>query len=110
MAFRYKLTHHPAAAADFQCAKDYFAEIDEDLAGLFQTDFRVALRGIATGRLVSHLYAAGNEVRLVKLKRFSHKIFFVSEGEDERFILAVVSGRRHPTRIRFMLKGRRKSK
>jgi plasmid stabilization system protein ParE len=110
MAFRYKLTHHPAAAADFQRAKDYFAEIDDDLAGLFQTDFRAALRGIATGRLASHLYAAGRTIRWVKLNRFSHKIFFEPEGEDERFVLAVVSGRRHPTRIRFTLTRRRKSK
>lgn len=110
MAFRYKLTHHPAAAADFQRAKDYFAEIDGDLAGLFQTDFRAALRGIATGRLSSHLYASGHTIRWVKLSRFSHKVFFEPEGEDERFILAVVSGRRHPTRIQGMLTRRRKSK
>jgi hypothetical protein len=109
MAFRYKLTHHPAAAADFQHAKDYFAEIDDDLAGLFQTDFRAALRGIATGRLASHLYATGHAIRWVKLARFSHKIFFEPE-DDVRFVLAVVSGRRHPTRIRFMLTRRRKSK
>jgi plasmid stabilization system protein ParE len=110
MAFRYKLTHHPAAAEDFQRAKAYFAEIDADLAGLFQTDFRAALRGIATGRLASHVYAAGHEIRWVKLNRFSHKVFFVPEGEDERFILAVISGRRHPTRIRFMLTRRQRSK
>ena len=110
MAFRYKLTHHPAAADDFQRAKAYFAEIDDDLAGLFQTDFRAALRGIATGRLANHLYASGHTIRWVKLSRFSHKVYFEPEGADERLILAVVSGRRHPSRIRGMLKRRRKSK
>ena len=37
MAFRYKLTHHPAA--DFQRAKDYFAEIDGDLADFSKLTF-----------------------------------------------------------------------
>ena len=44
MAFRYRLTHHPNAALDFQESKDFFAEIDADLAELFKTDFRAALR------------------------------------------------------------------
>jgi len=109
MAFRYRLTHHPDAALDFQESKDYFAEIDDDLAELFKTDFRAALRGIANGKLPGQLYAAGHAIRWVKLSRFSHKVFFVPEGEDTRFILAVVSGRRHPTRIRLML-GRRQGR
>ena len=109
MAFRYKLVHHPAAAADYRESLDYFTDVDEDLADLFKEDFKTALRGIATGRAASKLYAKGHAIRWVKLRRFSHKVFFEPEGEDVRFVLAIISGRRHPTRIRLTL-GRRRTK
>ncbi len=109
MASRYKLIHHPAAATDYSAACDYFAEIDPGLAKIFQTDFRAALQGIASGRLSSKLYATGGTIRWVKLSRFSHKVFFESAGDDKRFILAVISGKRHPTRIRLVLSRRRKT-
>lgn len=109
MASRYELIHHPAAAADYSAACDYFTEIDPGLAKIFQTDFRTALQGIASGRLSSKLYASGHTIRWVKLRRFLHKVFFESAGDDKRFILAVISGKRHPTRIRLMLSRRRKS-
>lgn len=108
MAFRYKLIHHPRASADYQEALGFFKEVDEDLAGLFIEDFQAALHGIATGRGRSTLYASGHDIRWVKLKRFSHKIFFEPDGESIRFILAVISGRRHPSRIQGMLGVRRK--
>ena len=109
MASRYELIHHPSAAADFSSAMEYFAEIDPDLAKIFQTDFRTALQGIASGRFVGQLYASGHAIRWVKLRRFSHKVFFEPASNDQRFILAVISGKRHPTRIRLMLSRRRKS-
>lgn len=107
MASRYELIHHPSAAGDFDAAREYFAGIDPDLAKIFQTDFRKALQGIASGRIASHLYASGHSIRWVKLRRFSHKIYFENADEKVRFILAVVSGKRHPTRIRLMLSRRR---
>ncbi len=109
MAFRYRLVHHPAASADYRDALEYFADLDEGLAELFREDFRAALRGIASGRSTGTLYARGYEIRWVKLRRFSHKIFFESEAEDVRFVLAIISGRRHPQRIRLTL-GQRRTK
>ncbi len=88
---------------------EYFAEIDPDLAKIFQTDFRTALQGIASGRLASQLYARGHTIRWVKLRRFSHKVFFEPASNAQRYILAVISGKRHPTRIRLMLSRRRES-
>ena len=88
---------------------EYFAEIDPDLAKIFQTDFRTALQCIASGRLASQLYASAHTIRWVKLRRFSHKVFFEPAGNAQRYILAVISGKRHPTRISLMLSRRRKS-
>lgn len=87
MASRYELIHHPSAAADYSAA----------------------LQGISSGRLSSQLYASGHTIRWVKLRRFSHKVFFEPAASDQRFILAVISGKRHPTRIRLMLSRRRKT-
>jgi hypothetical protein len=108
MAFRYRLVHHPAAAADYRDAVAFFEGLDTDLAELFRDDFKAALRGIATGRAASTLYAKNHTVRWVKLRRFSHKVFFEQEGEDVRFVLAIISGRRHPIRIRDTLRARKK--
>ena len=107
MAFRYRLTHHPEASTDFREALNYFENVDAGLADVFKEDFKAALRGIATGRSASTLYAEGHSVRWVKLRRFSHKVFFDPEGKDVRFVLAIISGKRHPTRIRLTL-GKRK--
>ena len=108
MASRYKLVHHPAAADDYRASVDFFAKIDPDLAELFKEDFKLSLRGIATGRASSHVYAAAYTIRWVKLRRFSHKVFFEPEGDETRFVLGIVSGRRHPVRIRLMLGQRKK--
>jgi len=108
MASRYELIHHPAAATDYAVAREYFEGIDPDLAKIFQADFQSALQGIASGRLVSHLYARGHSIRWVKLRRFSHKVFFETADEKVRFVLGVISGKRHPTRIRLMLSRRQK--
>lgn len=108
MGFRYKLVHHPAAAADYRDAVDYFASVDAGLAELFREDFKSALRGIATGRSASTLYTSGHVVRWVKLRRFSYKVFFEPEGDDIRFVLGIISGRRHPSRIRSALTRRRR--
>ncbi len=108
MAFRYRLIHHPKAAADYHEAVEFFEKVEAGLAELFRDDFKTALRGIATGRAAGTLYAPGHAVRWVKLRRFSHKVFFEQEGEDVRFVLAIVSGRRHPARIRLTLRRRRK--
>jgi hypothetical protein len=107
MAFRYRLVHHPLAAADYSGALAYFADVDEGLANLFKEDFKAALRGIASGRVTGALYAAGHAIRWVKLHRFSYKVFFEPGESETIFVLAVMSGRRHPTRIRLTL-GRRK--
>lgn len=109
MAFHYRLIHHPAAAKDYRDAANYFDDVDAGLAGLFKKDFKIALRGIATGRAPSTLYVSGYTIRWVKLRRFSHKIFFEPEGDDIRFVLAVISGRRHPARIRLTIGERRMS-
>ncbi len=106
MAFRYKLIHHPDAAKEYQEAHDFFLNVDADLADLFKEDFKAALRAIATGRAAGSLYAAGCAARWVKLKRFSYKVFFEPEGDDVRFVLAVISGRRHPSRIQSALRRR----
>jgi hypothetical protein len=107
MGFRFELIHHPQVSADFQQSKSYFAEIDEDLAQFFQADFQAALRGIATGREKGLLFAKGQTIRWVKLARFSHKVFFEHASSSKCFILGLISGRRHPTRIRLMLSRRR---
>ncbi|MBE2282249.1 MAG: hypothetical protein IAE77_02165 [Prosthecobacter sp.] len=109
MASRFELIHHPAAASDFSQSWDYFFDIDPDLAALFREDFRVVLRGIATGRAASHLLVQDSEIRWVKLRRFSHKVVFEQVDDGTRHVLGVISGRRHPTRIRLML-GRRKNR
>ncbi|TDU81001.1 ParE-like toxin of type II ParDE toxin-antitoxin system [Prosthecobacter fusiformis] len=106
MAFRYKLIHHPEASADYQDALAYFGELDEDLANLFKDDFKAVLLGLTTGRASGTLYAEGYQLRWVKLKRFSHKVFFEPDGDHVRFVLAVVSGKRHPARIRRILGAR----
>ena len=82
MAFRYKLVHHPRAAQDYREAVANFEEVDAALAEAFRRDFKAGLRGLATGRAVSALYAAGHPIRWIKLRRFSHKIFFEPEGDD----------------------------
>lgn len=110
MAFRHRLVHHPAAAEDYRDAAKYFADVDLGLAELFKEDFKAALRGIATGRAPSTLYVSGHAIRWVKLRRFSHKIFFEPEGDDIRFVLAVISGRRHPAIIQRTLKRRGSSR
>jgi hypothetical protein len=109
MAFRYRLVHHPKASKEYQDAITFFEGVDPGLAELFRDDFKAALRGIASGRAASTLYATGHTIRWVKLRRFSHKVFFEPEGDDVRFVLGVISGRRHPTRIRLTL-GRRRRK
>lgn len=108
MAFRYKLVHHPKAAADYRDAVDFFEGVDASLAEIFRDDFKTVLRSIAMGRGASTLYAEGSPIRWVKLRRFSYKVFFEQDDEDVRYVLAVVSGRRHPARIRVILRGRRK--
>ena len=107
MASRYRLVHHPAASADYRDAIEFFAGVDQRLAELFREDFKSALRGTATGRVSSTLYSSKHGIRWVKLRRFSHKIFFEPEGDNVRFVLAVISGLRHPGRIKFTL-GRRR--
>lgn len=109
MAFRYRLVHHPAASVDYRDALDYFVDLDGGLAELFKEDFKSALRGIASGRSAGTLYARGHAIRWVKLRRFSHKVFFEPEGEEVRFVLAIISGKRHPARIGRML-GRRRTR
>jgi plasmid stabilization system protein ParE len=108
MALRYNLVHHPEASRDYSEALDYFTEVDEGLAEVFKEDFRAALRGLASGRSATTLYAEGFPIRWVKLRRFSHKVCFEPEGDDVRLVLAVVSGRRHPKRIARALGQRRK--
>ena len=110
MASRYDLIHHPAAAEDFKESFAYFANVDAGLAELFEEDFKAVLRGMASGRCNGTLYAEGSSVRWVKLRRFSHKVFFEPGGDSVRFVLAVVSGRRHPTRVRLTLSRRKKRK
>ena len=107
MAFHYELIHHPEAARDYRKAVEYFAGLDPGLAAIFQEDFRAVLQEMASGRAVSHLYAAGHAVRWVKLPRFSHKIFFEPEGDHGLLVLAVLSGRRHPALIEEYLSERR---
>jgi len=109
MAFRYNLVHHPQAAEDFRKSLEFFETLDPDLAALFTEDFQSALRALATGRPSGTLYAARGTIRWVKLKRFSHKVFFDPEGDNARLVLAVVSGRRHPIRIGRLLSRRKKS-
>ena len=104
----FELTHHPAAAQDFRESKTWFAKIDADLADLFETDFKDVLRGLASGKLKGHLLAAKESIRWVKLARFSHKVFFAPDGATRLLILGLISGRRHPTRIRLMLGSRRR--
>lgn len=106
MDFRFELIHHPQAAEDFRQSEGYFAEIDKDLAELFRSDFKVVLRGIAAGRFKGQLLAVGQAIRWVKLAHFSHKVFFEPDGTARLIVLGVISGRRHPTRIRLLL-GRR---
>lgn len=72
----FELTHHPAASEDFRKSKAWFEEIDEDLADLFEADFKTALRGLSSGTLRGHLLASGASIRWIKLARFSHKVFF----------------------------------
>ncbi|GEP40837.1 hypothetical protein [Brevifollis gellanilyticus] len=109
MAFRFELIHHPKASIDYLDAKAYFNEIDPDLAKLFEDDFRTALRGLASGRSSTHLYTSGSTLRWVKLRRFSHKVYFDSVDDGQRLILAVVSGKRHPRTILQMLRRRHRS-
>jgi len=99
MAFPFKLVHHPDSARDYREALVYFESVDASLAGIFQEDFQAALRTLAAGRAVTTLYAAGHRIRWVKLRRFSHKVFFEPAGNDTLFVLAVISGKRHPARI-----------
>ncbi len=108
MDSRFELTHHPAAAEDFRESKAWFEEIDGDLADLFEADFKTALRGLASGTLRGQLLASGESIRWVKLARFSHKVFFAPDGATRLLILGLISGRRHPTRIRLMLGSRRR--
>ena len=108
MAFRYKLVHHPSAAEDYRDAVAFFEDLDPDLASIFEEDFQAALRAIASGRPASTLYAVGSSVRWVKLKRFSHKVFFEPESDEVRLVLSVVSGRRHPKVISRILRKRKK--
>jgi len=103
MASPFKLIHHPDAARDYREALDYFESVDAGLAEAFSEDFQAALRGLASGRAVTTLYTAGHPIRWVKLRRFSHKVFFEPADNDTLFILAVVSGRRHPARIEHTL-------
>ena len=100
MASRFELLHHPLAGADFRGVLNYFKAIDEDLAELFVDDFKCALRAVAGGRPQGTLYAPGTQIRWIKLKRFSHKVYFSTESDQTRFILAVISGKRHPTTIK----------
>ncbi len=85
----------------------FFEDLDPDLAALFEEDFKAALRVLESGRPAGLLYASGSPIRWVKLKRFSHKVFFETE-DDMRLVLGVVSGRRHPNVIGGMLNRRRK--
>lgn len=107
MAFRYELIHYPQASQDYIEARQFFAEIDPDLAKLFEDDFRAALQGLASGRSATHLYVQGSSIRWLKLRRFTHKIFFDPMENDRRHVLAVVSSRRHPSRILGLLRKRR---
>jgi plasmid stabilization system protein ParE len=106
MAFRFELIHHPGASEDYLEARAFFTEIDPGLAKLFDDDFRGALAGLASGRLATHLYSANSTLRWVKLRRFSHKIFFDPKDDETRFVLAIVSGKRHPSRLLRMLRKR----
>jgi len=106
MAFRFELIHHPQASIDYLEAKAFFGEIDPDLSKLFEDDFRAALLGLASGRTSTQLYIPGSKLRWVKLRRFSHKIYFDSVTDSQRLILAVVSGKRHPGTILQMLRQR----
>ena len=106
MDSRFELVHHPAAAQDFQRSRQWFMKIDEDLADLFQADFRNVLRGIASGKSRSHVLASGESIRWVKLARFSHKVFFIQDGPACRLILGVLSGKRHPALIQQKLSRR----
>ena len=108
MAFRYELIHHPKASVDYFEAREFFEEIDPGLAKLFEEDFRAALAGLSSGRSATHLYAEGSSIRWLKLRRFTHKVFFDPMENNRRFVLAVVSGRRHPSRILGLLRQRRK--
>lgn len=108
MASHFELIHHPQAAEDFRQSEAYFAEIDEHLAHLFRSDFQTALRGISSGKLKGQLLTASQTIRWVKLARFSHKVFIESDGPSRILVLGVISGRRHPTRIRLLLARRRR--
>ncbi len=108
MAFRFELIHHPKASEDYLEAREFFGEVDPGLAKLFEEDFRAALVGLASGRAATHLYVEGSTIRWLKLRRFSHKVFFDPMEHDTRFVLAVVSGRRHPSRILGLLRKRRR--
>lgn len=109
MGFRYKLIHHPQASADYNDTLNYFREVDEGLMDIFKDDFQAVLRGLATGRFGGTLYAQGHSVKWVKLRRFSHKIFFENEGAETCMVLAIISGKRHPNLIRQLIDGRGKS-
>jgi hypothetical protein len=110
MAFRFELIHHPKASEDYLDAREFFAEIDPGLAKLFEDDFRTALTGLASGRAATHVYVEGSTIRWIKLRRFSHKIYFDPGDPNTRYILGVVSGRRHPSKILGMLRKRRHSR
>jgi len=106
MASHFELIHHPQASEDFRQSEAYFTDIDEDLARLFRADFQTALRGISSGKLKGQLLTSGQTIRWVKLARFSHKVFFDPDGLTRLLVLGVISGRRHPTRIRLLLRRR----
>lgn len=107
MALRFELRHHPGSSQEYHDSLAFFRQIDADLAALFQEDFAAVLRALADGSAASAVYAAGSPIRWVKLRRFSHKVFFEPQDDGTLLVLGIISGRRHPAAIRKALTKRR---
>lgn len=107
MALRFELLHHPRSSEEYHASLRFFREIDEGLAALFQEDFAAVLRALASGDAVSTPYASQSPVRWVKLRRFSHKVFFEPQNDGRLLILGIISGKRHPAVILQALTDRR---
>ena len=103
----FELKHHPAASREYRESLDYFTSIDASLADAFTGDFAAALRELASGRAVSALHNGEGSLRWVKLRRFSHKIFFEPAGDDTLLVLGVISGKRAPQLISRRLRVRK---
>lgn len=84
---------HPAAAAEYTEAAEYYAKVSLDLAGRFHDDVEAVIQKVR--RQPERFRRVFAPIRRALCNRFPYAVLYIDQP-DQIWIVAVMHGMRHP--------------